>query len=114
MEPMQLLPDSGRTESTPAVDLPPAACRHAIYWWTNRLNQMFGYLCDPTLFSNVQGIYDPYEHQHWLLTLSQVFYLTTAVQTSTRNYYVQRTLTNTLLDTYADRIIERRFDQLDI
>jgi hypothetical protein len=112
MEPMQLLPDSGRTESTPAVDLPPAACRHAIYWWTNRLNQMFGYLCDPTLFSNAQGIYDPYEHQHWLLTLSQVFYLTTAVQTSTRNYYVQRTLTNTLLDTYADRIIERRFDQL--
>jgi hypothetical protein len=83
-----------------------------MYWWTNRLNRIFGYLCDPTLFSNAKGVYDPYEHQHWLLTLSQVFYLTTAVQTSTRNYYVQRSLMNTLLDTYADRIMERRFDSL--
>ncbi len=112
MEPMQLLPDSGRTEDVLGVDLPPAACRHAIYWWTTRLNQMFGYLCDPTLFGNSQGLYDPYEHQHWMLTLSQVFFLTTALQTSTRNFYVQRALMNTLLDTYADRIAQRRFDQL--
>jgi hypothetical protein len=112
MEPMQLLPSAGRDELVPDHDLAPTSCRIAITWWTNRLNQMFGYLCDPTLFSNKHGIYDPYEHQHWLLTFGQIFGLTTALQTSGRNHAVQRALMNTLLDSYADRVIDRRFDQL--
>ncbi len=41
---------------------------------------MFGYLCDPTVFSDKSGIYNPYEHQHWLLTFGQVFSLTTALR----------------------------------
>jgi hypothetical protein len=112
MEPMQLLPSEGRDEPVPDKHLSPTSCRIAITWWTNRLNQMFGYLCDPTVFSNRNGIYDPYEHQHWLLTFGQVFSLTTALQTSSRNHAVQRALMNTLLDTYSDRIADRRFDQL--
>jgi hypothetical protein len=112
MEPMQLLPGLGRDEPVPDYELTSKSCRIAITWWTNRLNQMFGYLCDPTTFSNKHGIYDPYEHQHWLLTFGQVFGLTTALQASGRNHAVQRALMNTLLDTYADRITERRFDQL--
>jgi hypothetical protein len=112
MEPMQLLPGAGRDEPVPGHDLAPTSCRIAIIWWTNRLNQMFGYLCDPTVFSNKHGIYDPYEHQHWLLTFGQIFSLTTALQTSGRNHAVQRALMNTLLDTFADRVIDRRFAQL--
>lgn len=112
MEPMQLLPGFGRMEPTPPVDITPAACRHATSWWVNRLNQMFGYLCDPTTFGDAAGFYDPYEHQHWLLTFGQVFGLTTALQTSGRNFSVQRALMNTLLDTYADRISRRKFEQL--
>lgn len=113
MELMQLLPGAGRMEPTPAVDITPRACRRAIAWWAVRLNEMFRYLCDPTVFANAQGVYDPWEHQHWLLTFGQLFGLTTALQTSGRNYSVQRTLMNTLLDTYADRIrTRRRFDQL--
>ena len=73
---------------------------------------MFGYLCDPTTFSNKRGFYDPYGHQHWLLTFGQVFGLTTALQASGRNHAVQRALMNTVLDTYADRIMQLRFDQL--
>jgi hypothetical protein len=73
---------------------------------------MFRYLSDPTVFSNKHGIYDPYEHQHWLLTFGQVFGLTTGLQAAGRNHDVQRALMNTLLDTYADRITQRRFDQL--
>lgn len=73
---------------------------------------MFGYLCDPTTFGDAAGFYDPYEHQHWLLTFGQVFGLTTALQTSGRNFSVQRALMNTLLDTYADRISRRKFEQL--
>ncbi|WP_410970465.1 hypothetical protein, partial [Salmonella sp. SAL4458] len=76
-------------------------------------NQMFQYLCDPTVFADAGGVYDPWEHQHWLLTFGQIFGLTTALQSSGRNYAVQRTLMNTLLDTFADRIrTRRRFDQL--
>jgi hypothetical protein len=112
MEPMQLLPHTGRDEPVPDVNLDPTSCRIAITWWTNRLNQMFGYLCDPTIFSNKHGIYDPYEHQHWLLTFGQIFSLTTALQTSSRNHATQRALMNTLLDTFADRVLDRRFDQL--
>lgn len=113
MELMQLLPGHGRMEPTPPVEITSAACRHAIAWWTNRLNRMFQYLSDPTTFSNANGIYDPYEHQHWLLTFGQIFGLTTALQTAGRNYSVQRVLMNTLLDTFADRIrTRRRFDQL--
>jgi len=104
MEPMQLLPEFGRMEPVPPAELTPTSCRHAIHWWTTRLNQMFRYLCDPTTFRNVNGEYDPYEHQHWLLTFGQVFGLTTALQASGRNHAVQRALMNTLLDTYADRI----------
>ncbi|MGX9790503.1 hypothetical protein [Mycobacterium sp. MMS18-G62] len=112
MEPMQLLPSQSRDEPVPDKHLLPISCRVAITWWTNRLNQMFGYLCDPTVFSNKHGIYDPYEHQHWLLTFGQIFGLTTALQTSSRNHATQRTLMNTLLDSYADRIMDRRFEQL--
>ena len=91
MEPMQLLPSEGRDEVVPAQEFTATSCRVAIIWWTNRLNQMFGYPCDPTLFSNKSGIYDPYEHQHWLLTFGQIFGLTTALQTASRNHAVQRT-----------------------
>ncbi len=105
MEPMQLLPSQGRDETVPAEASTATSCRVAITWWTNRLNQMFGYLCDPTIFTDKTGVYDPYEHQHWLLTFGQIFELTTALQTSSRNHAVQRTLMNTLLDSYADRVL---------
>ncbi|AXN45106.1 hypothetical protein MM1218R_03171 [Mycobacterium marinum] len=112
MEPMQLLPAEGKDEPVPIENPTPESCRVAISWWTNRLNQMFGYLCEPTAFSNKHGIYDPYEHQHWLLTFGQVFELTTAIQTLSRNYAAQRALMNTLLDSYADRIIDCDFEKL--
>jgi hypothetical protein len=112
MEPMQLLPGFGRMEPVPPVSVTPASLRLAGIWWVNRLNQMFEYLCDPTTFGDTAGFYDPYEHQHWLLTFGQVFGLTTALQTSVRNYSVQRALMNTLLDTYADRISRCDFEQL--
>jgi hypothetical protein len=112
MEPMQLLPGASRDEPASHVELSPNACRHAIHWWATRLNQLFGYLSDPTTFANAEGVYDPYEHQHWLLTIGQLFGLTTALQASSRNYAVQRALMNTLLDTFADRIKGREFDKL--
>lgn len=113
MEPMQLLPTFGRNESSTHIgELPPDSYRHATQWWATRLNQMFRYLTDPTVFGNTDGVYDPYEHQHWLLTFNQVFSLTTALQAGGRNVAVQRALMNTLLDTFADRFKGRDFDKL--
>ena len=112
MEPMQLLPAQARDEVVSAGSLTPESCRVAVTWWTNRLNQMFGYLCDPTVFSNRDGAYDPYEHQHWLLTFGQVFELVTALQTSSRNFATQKVLMYSLLDSFADRIIDCDFEKL--
>ncbi|MDQ1247247.1 MAG: hypothetical protein QG597_1617 [Actinomycetota bacterium] len=112
MEPMQLLPAEGRDENVPNDSPSPESCRVAITWWTNRLNQMFGYLSDPTVFSNKHGTYDPYEHQHWLLTFGQVFDLMTATQSLSRNHAAQRALLYTLLDSFADRIIDCELDKL--
>lgn len=112
METMQLLPGAGRDEPTPEIPMQSAAGRHAIHWWVVRLNQMFNYLLDPTVFKNAEGFYDPYDHQHWLLTIGQIFELTTALQASSRNRAVQRGLMYTLLDTYADKIGEIDFERL--
>lgn len=112
MEPMQLLPAEARDEVVPDDSFSPESCRIAIAWWTDRLNQMFGYLCDPTVFSNKQGMYDPYEHQHWLLTFGQVFEHVTALQTSNRSFATQKVLMYSLLDSFADRIIDCDFEKL--
>src|SRR5258705_628601 len=109
---MQLLPGFRRDEPIPPVALMSTSSRRAIHWWVTRLNQMFGYLLDPTTFKDSQGYYDYHDHQHWMLTIGQVFGLSTALQSSGRNRSVQRGLIYTLLDTYADKIKEVQFDEL--
>lgn len=112
METMQLLPGAGRDEPTPDIPMQSVSARRAIHWWVFRLNQMFKYLLDPTVFKNSEELYDPYDHQHWLLTVGQIFELTTALQASSRNRAVQRGLMYTLLDTYADKMREVDFERL--
>lgn len=111
MEPMQLC-RRGPRQPTPAVQLGPHGVRHAIHWWSFRLNQMFGYLCDPTTFTDEHGLSAPHEHYHWMLTFDQVFGLTTALQAAGRDRTNQRALMNSLLDVYADRILDRAFERL--
>jgi hypothetical protein len=112
MEFMQLLPARGRDEPIPHVQLQPTSCRHAIHWWTVRLNQMFAYLSDPTTFNDAQGMYAPHEHHHWLLTFDRLFALTTSLQTAERDRTAQRALMCNLLDTLSDRIMDRKFERL--
>jgi hypothetical protein len=84
----------------------------AIHWWAFRLNQMFTYLSDPATFSDPNGWYSPHDHQHWMLTFGQAFGLVTSIQTSGRNRATQLALMYTLLDTIADRLSGRSFDDL--
>jgi hypothetical protein len=113
MEPIQLLPLSGPTERTlPPVLLASTSCIDAIDWWVMRLNQMFGYLSDPTTFKDCNGIYAPHEHHHWLLTFGKVFALTTSLQCSARDVTAQRALMNGILDAFSDTIMGIPFDRL--
>ncbi|WP_202376577.1 hypothetical protein [Mycobacterium paraintracellulare] len=112
MEPMQLIPVRARNELIPAVQLSQYSGRQAIHWWAFRLNQMFGYLSDPTTFRDTDGTYAPHQHHHWMLTFGQIFGLTTSLQLAGRDNTTQRALMNSLLDAYADRIMGVSFDRL--
>jgi hypothetical protein len=112
MEPLQLIPTRTRRDTTPPIHFSPYSGRQAIHWWAFRLNQMFGYLSDPTTFRDAQGNYAVHEHHHWMLTFGQVFGLMTSLQRAGRNHITQRALMNTLLDAYADRIMDRDFERL--
>lgn len=112
MEPMQLLPALGRRDLRKPTKFDAASAGRAIHWWAFRLNQMFGYLSDPATFSDPNGWYSPHDHQHWMLTFGQAFGLMTSIQTSSRNRATQLALMYTLLDTIADRLSGRSFDDL--
>jgi hypothetical protein len=61
-EMMQLLPVSGPVERTACqLHLHRSSCADAIDWWVMRLNQMFGYLSDPTTFKDASGAYAAHE-----------------------------------------------------
>jgi hypothetical protein len=111
MELIQLLPISGARERPPihGTSLAPTSCAEATDWWAMRLNQMFGYLSDPTTFADADGVYAPHDHHHWLLTFDQVFGLMTSLQGACRDFAAQRALMNNLLDIFADRILDLDF-----
>ncbi|OMC28877.1 hypothetical protein A5738_22550 [Mycobacterium colombiense] len=112
MEPMQLIHTRSRDEPIPKVQLGQYVGNRAIHWWAFRLNQMFGYLADPTTFRDADGNYAAHEHHHWMLTFGQVFGLMTSLQLAIRDRTAQRALMNSLLDAFADRIMDREFEQL--
>lgn len=112
VEPMQLIPTTSRNVVVPQVRAESAAYRQAIHWWVVRLNQMFEYLADPTTFKDSNGLYAAHEHHHWMLTFGEVFGLTTSLQCAGRDVATQRALMNSLLDIFADRIIDADFDRL--
>lgn len=105
MELMQLIPTRARRERIPQAQLTERSGPQAIRWWATRLNQMFGYLSDPTTFRDADGKYAAHEHHHWLLTFDQVFGLMTSLQCAGRDFTAQHALMNNLLDIFGDRIL---------
>jgi hypothetical protein len=77
-----------------------------------RLDQMFAYLSDPSVFQDKSGMYDPFEHHHWMLTVGQIFAQCTSLQRGGRDLAMQRALMNTLLDAFAGRIMDTDFQGL--
>lgn len=105
-EVMQLLPVFGPSDrSTSPLQLDQTSCAEAVEWWVMRLNQMFGYLSDPTTFKDANGEYAAHEHHHWMLTFGQIFALATSLQCAGRDVTAQRALMNDLLGAFTDRIM---------
>ena len=99
-EMLQLLPTEGPSTTTwnqPA--LTPTSCSDAVGWWAARLNDLFGVLTDPVLFSDRGGRYSAATHHQTLMTLEQLFERTTSLLCSHRDVHARRVLLFTVLDT---------------
>jgi hypothetical protein len=43
-----------------------------VSWWTDQLNELFGFLCDPTRWIDAQGFYRAADQTAWLVTLERL------------------------------------------
>ncbi|WP_182263350.1 hypothetical protein [Rhodococcus sp. UFZ-B548] len=98
-EPLQLLPRQAQA-SPPERHVPASeqAWAEAIDWWVMRLNQMFGYLSDPTWFKDANGKYLPYQHLNWMMNAEELFNRVSSAMMSWRDQYAARILTFSALD----------------
>ena len=105
-ETLQLLPHALSYGPLPEVpgELEQKSCSEAIDWWVLKLDKMFGYLSDPTLFGNKNGNYLPYLHQNWMMTVDQLFQRIGSIATSYRDIYAQQVLMFGALDALGDTI----------
>lgn len=102
-EPLQLLPRQGQA-SPPKRHVPASeqAWADAIDWWAMRLNQMFGYLSDPTWFKDANGKYLPYQHLNWMMNAEELFNRVSSAMMSWRDQYAARILTFSALDLVSE------------
>lgn len=103
---LQLLPHT-LTQPAPSEDPPTLHKRsftEAVEWWGHRLNQMFQYLSDPTLFADHNGEYLPYLQQNWMMTVEQTFRRIASTNTSDRDPNAQLVLMFNAMGVFTDRI----------
>lgn len=105
-EMLQLLPHAlayGPPPEKP-TELEQKSCSEAIDWWALKLDRMFKYLSDPTLFADRNGNYLPYLHQNWMMTVDQLFQRIGSIATSYRDIYAQQVLMFGALDALGDTV----------
>lgn len=95
---LHLIATPGAMEKTPTTPLPTGAAAHAIRWWVEQLNQLFGALSDLAVFTDRTGLYRPEKHLEAMLTVEQVFRRTTSMQVAHRDSNARRTLLFSVLD----------------
>ncbi|MGA4728993.1 hypothetical protein ACPB67_16330 [Micromonospora taraxaci] len=111
-EMLQLLPSRGAVRRTwRAAEYSPHACRDAIAWWSNSLNELFGVLTDFAVFADQNGNYSSTRNHQTLLTTEQLFRRVTSILTSYRDGHAQRVLLFTVLDT-LERLTGRSLNDM--
>lgn len=98
-EMLQLLPLRGPAESIPTPSVSAEACSEALEWWGARLNQFFGILTDPAIFTSEAGTYVPVKHIQCISTAEQLFRLVTSLLASHRDVTARKVLFFSVLDT---------------
>src|SRR6201999_3680630 len=89
---------------SPSPPVPPkTSYAQAVDWWALRLNHMFKYLTDPTLFADHNGYYLPYLQQNWMMTVDQLFRRIASINLSHRDVNAQLVLMFSALDVLGDR-----------
>jgi hypothetical protein len=91
--------------------LPAAASTAALNWWAQRLDDMFGVLTDPAVFTDNHANYRPEKHLHALLSVEQLFRRVSSLQAAHRDANARRVLLFTVLDT-LNRLTGPDLDEL--
>lgn len=108
---LQVLPSQGASAAMTMPTLSALAPGAAIAWWTTRLNDMFGVLTDPAVFTDAGGWFQPPKQLHALLSVEQLFRRIGSIQTDYRDGHARRVLLFTVLDT-LDRLTGRPITKL--
>lgn len=108
-EMLHLMSVPGATEPVRTPEVSATACSEAVEWWTAQLNEFFGVLTDPAVFSDRTGAYVPVKHTQALLTAEQLFRRVVSIQASHRDANARRVLLYSVLDTLS-RLVGRDID----
>ena len=108
---LQLLPGQRPIESVPYPQISGEAAAAALDWWVARLNELFGVLTDPAVFTDNTGRYHPAKHLHALLSVEQLLRRVGSIQTSDRDAVSRRVLLFTVADTLT-RLTGRSLERL--
>lgn len=112
-EPLQLWPRQTRT-AWPESIIPKSekAWGETVEWWAMKLNQMFAYLTDPTLYRDAHGQYLPSHHLNWMMNGEELFKRVTSVLSSWRDQYAARVLSYSALDLVGEAFLGPKMHEL--
>jgi len=99
VELIQTLPLSGALKSYRVPSLTEGAAQDAVAWWGARLNQLFGIVTTPGVFTDASGVLDAVKQIQAIATVEQMFRRVGAIQAAWRDGNARLVLLFSVLDT---------------
>ena len=108
---LHLLRSPGPDTPSTVPTLPRDAAADALDWWATQLSALFGVVTDPAVFTDSNDVYYPAKHTQALLTIEQLFWRVSSIQTVHRDANARRVLLFSVLDTLF-RVTGRNIEAL--